>query len=83
MPSSSRHRHAIETDKPSCIAKNLLKAGLCLLFGGALAGMILVGMSPWASLKDIWSSAPLALEDTDVLAGSRTGGVNSKALEEE
>ncbi|EJK45130.1 hypothetical protein THAOC_36271 [Thalassiosira oceanica] len=76
----------METDKPSCmVAKNLLKAGLCLVivFGGALAGASLVGMSPVASLKDSWSSAPLALENTDVLAGSSTGGVNSKALEGE
>ncbi|EJK53516.1 hypothetical protein THAOC_27038, partial [Thalassiosira oceanica] len=80
MPPNSGHHRATETDKPSHMAKNLLKTGLCILLGGALAGAILVGMSPWTSLKDIWSSAPLALEDTDVIAGSSTGGVNSKAL---
>jgi len=82
LPRSSGHHRATETDKPSHMAKNLL-TGLCILLGGALAGAILVGMSPWTSLKDIWSSAPLALEDTDVIAGSSTGGVNSKALEGE
>lgn len=86
QPSNSGYHRTIQTDKPSCLAKSLHKAGLCLLIGGALAGMFLLGMSvPRASPKDIPSSAALglALQDTFVLADSTEVGVNSKALIEE